>query len=38
LLRGALITAPLVATVYVLYFIFRSVDDLLPIGIPGSAF
>jgi uncharacterized membrane protein len=35
LLRGALITAPLVATVYVLYFIFRTVDDLLPIGIPG---
>jgi uncharacterized membrane protein len=35
LLRGALITAPLVATVYVLYFIFRTVDELLPIGIPG---
>ena len=35
LLRGALITGPLVATVYVLYFIFRTVDDLLPIGIPG---
>lgn len=35
LLRGALITGPLVATVYVLYFIFRTVDELLPIGIPG---
>jgi uncharacterized membrane protein len=35
LLRGALISAPLVATVYVLYFIFRTVDELLPIGIPG---
>lgn len=35
LLRGALITAPLVVTVYVLYFIFRTVDELLPIGIPG---
>lgn len=35
LLRGALITGPLVATVYVLYFIFRTVDDLVPIGIPG---
>jgi len=35
LLRGALITGPLVATVYVLYFIFRTVDDFLPIGIPG---
>jgi len=35
LLRGALITGPLVATVYVLYFIFRTVDDLLPIGVPG---
>jgi uncharacterized membrane protein len=35
LLRGALITGPLVATAYVLYFIFRTVDELLPIGIPG---
>jgi uncharacterized membrane protein len=35
LLRGALISAPLVATVYVLYFIFRTIDELLPIGIPG---
>jgi uncharacterized membrane protein len=35
LLRGALISAPLVATLYVLYFIFRTVDELLPIGIPG---
>jgi uncharacterized membrane protein len=35
LLRGALITGPLVATVYVLYFIFRTIDDILPIGIPG---
>ena len=35
LLRGALITGPLVATVYVFYFILHTVDDLLPIGIPG---
>jgi len=35
LLRGALITGPLLATVYVLYFILRTVDELLPIGIPG---
>jgi uncharacterized membrane protein len=35
LLRGALITGPLVATVYVMFFIFRTVDELLPIGIPG---
>lgn len=35
LLRGALITGPLVATIYVTYFLFRTVDDLLPIGIPG---
>jgi uncharacterized membrane protein len=35
LLRGALITGPLVATLYVLYFIFRTVDELVPIGIPG---
>ena len=35
LLRGALITAPLVVTLYVLYFIFHTVDELLPVGIPG---
>ncbi|HWO12032.1 MAG TPA: DUF502 domain-containing protein [Polyangiaceae bacterium] len=35
LLRGALITGPLVATAYVLYFMFRTVDELMPIGIPG---
>jgi uncharacterized membrane protein len=35
LLRGALITGPLVATLYVLYFILRTVDEFLPLGIPG---
>ncbi|HTV25620.1 MAG TPA: DUF502 domain-containing protein, partial [Polyangiaceae bacterium] len=35
LLRGGLITGPLVATAYVMFFIFRTVDELLPFGIPG---
>jgi uncharacterized membrane protein len=35
LLRGALISGPLALTAYFLYWIFRTVDQLLPIGIPG---
>jgi uncharacterized membrane protein len=35
LLRGALISGPLALTAYFLYWIFRSVDQLLPVGIPG---
>src|SRR5687768_6566281 len=35
LLRGALVSAPVVLTLYVLYWIFQTVDQLLPIGIPG---
>lgn len=35
LLRGALITGPLVATLYILYFAISTVDQLLPVGIPG---
>ena len=35
LLRGALITGPLVATAYVLLFMLRTVDELMPFGIPG---
>lgn len=35
LLRGALITGPLVATLYILYFAIATVDQLLPLGIPG---
>lgn len=35
MLRGALITGPLVATLYILYFAISTVDQLLPVGIPG---
>ncbi len=35
LLRGALVTGPLVLTAYLLYFAFRTLDQLLPLGIPG---
>jgi uncharacterized membrane protein len=34
-LRGALLTVPLALTLYILYWIVRVFDDLLPIGIPG---
>lgn len=34
-LRGALLTAPIALTLYILYWIFELFDDLLPIGIPG---
>ena len=35
LLRGALITVPLVLTAYILYEVLRTVDQLLPVGVPG---
>jgi uncharacterized membrane protein len=35
LLRGALITVPLVLTSYIFYWIFTTIDQFLPIGIPG---
>jgi uncharacterized membrane protein len=34
-LRGALITGPLAVTLYIMYWVFRTVDQLLPVGIPG---
>src|SRR5690606_29996298 len=34
-LRGALLTAPIALTLYILYWIFKAFDDLLPFGIPG---
>src|SRR5690349_5521846 len=33
--RGALITVPVAATLYILYQLFRTFDGLLPLGIPG---
>lgn len=35
LVRGTLTTVPLALTVYILYWIFRTVDQFLPIGVPG---
>ena len=35
LLRGTLTLVPLALTIYILFWIFRTVDQLLPIGIPG---
>ena len=35
LLRGTLTTVPLALTLYILYWLFHAVDQLLPIGIPG---
>lgn len=35
LLRGALVSGPLALTVYILYWILGTIDQLLPIGIPG---
>lgn len=33
--RGLLIVLPVAATIYVIYWIFNSLDTLVPIGIPG---
>ncbi len=33
--RGAFLTAPIALTLYILYWLFRAFDQLLPIGIPG---
>lgn len=38
LVRGALTLAPIGVTLWVLVFAFRTVDSLLPIGIPGLGF
>lgn len=35
LLKGTLITVPLALTMYILYSVFRAVDQLLPVGVPG---
>jgi len=37
-LNGCLVLAPLAATVYILYLVFTTIDQLLPIGIPGLGF
>jgi uncharacterized membrane protein len=37
-LRGCLVLAPLALTLYVIWLVFRTVDQLLPIGIPGLGF
>ncbi|HEY6562647.1 MAG TPA: DUF502 domain-containing protein [Polyangiaceae bacterium] len=37
-LRGSLVLTPLAATLYILYFVFTTIDQLLPIGIPGIGF
>src|ERR1700760_2211678 len=34
--RGCLVSAPLGLTVYILFTILRTIDQLLPIGIPGA--
>jgi uncharacterized membrane protein len=36
--RGCLVLAPLAATVYILYLIFTTIDQLMPIGVPGLGF
>lgn len=35
LLRGALVTTPLAFTAYIIWFLFSTIDQLLPVGIPG---
>jgi uncharacterized membrane protein len=37
-LRGSLVVTPLAATLYILYFLFKTIDQVLPIGIPGLGF
>ena len=37
-LRGCLVLAPLVATVYIIYLVFTTVDQLMPVGVPGLGF
>lgn len=37
-LRGALVSGPLALTLYILYWLFRTVDGLVPVGIPGLGF
>src|SRR6478735_1807490 len=36
--RGCLVLLPTAATVYIAYLIFRTVDRLIPIGVPGLGF
>lgn len=33
--RGAFVTVPVGLTLYILYWLFRAFDELLPVGIPG---
>jgi uncharacterized membrane protein len=37
-LRGCLVLAPLAATIYILYLIFITVDQVMPVGVPGLGF
>jgi len=37
-LHGCLVLAPLAATLYILYLIFTTIDQLMPIGVPGLGF
>jgi uncharacterized membrane protein len=36
--RGCLVLAPLAATVYILYLVFVTIDQLMPLGVPGLGF
>jgi uncharacterized membrane protein len=36
--RGSLILVPIAATLYILWLVFTTIDDLVPIGIPGAGF
>ena len=36
--RGCLVLLPAAATVYIAYLIFRTIDHMIPIGIPGLGF
>ncbi len=37
-LHGCLVLAPLAATLYILYLIFTTIDQLMPFGVPGIGF
>ena len=33
--RGCLVLLPTAATIYIAYLIFRTVDRMIPVGVPG---
>jgi uncharacterized membrane protein len=37
-LRGSLVLVPLAATIYIVFMILRTIDQILPIGVPGLGF